>query len=205
MEINYPDITFEGPAISDQNFLNALPEDLKSILKKKNGFIAFGGGFHLRGICDEPTWHSLELFWTGNHSFSKLYSSVQKDDVPFGQDCLGDQFLLRKNQVLRLRGESGEIVDMKMDFLTFLEEALSNPLEFLELSPLKKIQNEGKKLEPGQLINVYPPFITAESRKGVSLKPIPTLERILFLSNFAKQISNISNGTQIKFNVASND
>ncbi len=58
MVAQFPDITFEGPLISDQNFLNALPEDLKSILKIKNGFIAFAGGFHMRGICEEPSWHS---------------------------------------------------------------------------------------------------------------------------------------------------
>jgi hypothetical protein len=65
----------------------------------------------------------------------------------------------------------------------------SDPIEYLSLQPLFQFQNEGGSLQPGQLLSVYPPFCTKESANGVSLKAIPTLERITFLADFAGQIS----------------
>src|ERR1700722_18006523 len=138
MHLEYPEITFEGPSVTDGALLNSLPDDLRWILSKKNGFIVFCGGLHIRGICEEPIWHSLKLFWKGKYAFSKMYSSIQSDDIPFGQDCMGDQYLLRANEVIKLHGESGDIKSMKMNLLTFFEEVLENPFLFLELSPLKQ-------------------------------------------------------------------
>jgi hypothetical protein len=48
---------------------------------------------------------------------------------------------------------------------------------------------------------VYPPFCTAESSSGVSLKPIPALERIRFLADLAKQIRRLPERTKIRLQV----
>ena len=146
MNLSFPGATYMGPPISDPDVLSLLPFDLRDSLQKMNGFIAWEGGLHLRGICREPAWHSLELFWTGEYSFSRRYPAVRKADIPFGQDCLGDQFLIRDGQVLRLRAESGDVVELKMDFLTFLDEVRWNPSPLLELEPLTRFKNEGKNL-----------------------------------------------------------
>ena len=50
---------WEGPGITVQSLLNRLPTAYANLLKQVNGFVAFRGGFHMRGICDEPEWHSL--------------------------------------------------------------------------------------------------------------------------------------------------
>ena len=201
MGIQFSDVTFEGHELTDDLFFNKLPGDLKSVLGKTNGFIKFSGGFHLRGVCQEPYWHALDNFWIGKYALTNLFEKVLKTDIPFGQDCMGDQFLLRDGEVFVLKGESGDVINMRMDFSTFLEEAEANPLTFFQLYPLKQFQSEGGKLEPGQLLSVWPPFISAESRKGVSLKAVPVVDRILFLSDLAKQTSNLPDGSKIKFSV----
>lgn len=67
---------------------------------------------NIRGASANPDWHSLRRVWIGEDCLSQLYPDVNDDDVPFAQDCLGDQFLLRSESVLRLHGETGEVEDL---------------------------------------------------------------------------------------------
>lgn len=50
---------FTGPPMTDQSLLKRLPTGYANLLRQINGFVAFRGGFHMRGICDGPEWHSL--------------------------------------------------------------------------------------------------------------------------------------------------
>ncbi len=117
---------------------------------------------------------------------------------------MGDQFLLRGNTIFKLRGETGEVKDMKMGLPVFLEEAKSNPMVFLEMYPLQQLKNKGKKLEPGQLINPFPPFFTTQSGKNVSLRAVPALDQLHYLFDLSRQISNIPDGSRIEIKVVEN-
>ena len=88
-----------------------------------------------------------------------------------------------------------------MSWQEFLEAATAHPLEFLSLQPLVQYTNEGGRVEPGQLLSVYPPFCTAESAKGVSVKAVPALECIRFLADFAAQIRSVPEGAKIRVTV----
>ncbi len=51
-----------------------------------------------------------------------------------------------------------------------------------------QFQAEGRTLSPGQLLSVYPPFCTAEAAQGVDLRAVPSLERLDFLADLARQL-----------------
>jgi hypothetical protein len=176
--------------ISDHEILERVPESLRSLLRETNGFVLFEGGLHVRGAVLSPPWHSLRHVWLGDFPLHKLFPALRESDIPFGQDCLGDQFVLRKNLVHKLEAESGELESLEMNLESFLALARENPLEFLSLHPLVQFRQEGGDLKPGQLLNVYPPFITKESEGGVSLKAVPMFERINFLADFSRQITS---------------
>ena len=95
-------VTCRGPAITDHDLLAKLPSDLRGLLEQINGFVQFGGGLHVRGACHDPAWHSLRHAWVGDAAFHRAYPAVRETDVPFAQDCVGDQFLLRDGAVVRL-------------------------------------------------------------------------------------------------------
>jgi hypothetical protein len=57
-------------------------------------------------------------------------------------------------------------------------------------------------LKPGELLSVYPPFCTKESAAGVSLKAISASDRIGFLADFAKQISQLPEGTKVEIKIS---
>jgi hypothetical protein len=194
--------SYLGGAITDSEILEKLPTDYRELLQQANGFILFNGGLHVRGAVLNPNWHSVRYAWLGECALHQLFPAIEKTDVPFSEDCVGDQFLLRSGSVYKLEAETGTVVSTEMDFATFLRRALDAPLESLGLHPLLRFQHDGGTLEPGQLLSVYPPFCTKESAQGVSLRAIPALERISFLADFARQIANLPEGTKVRIKTA---
>ena len=195
-------ITYQGPEFqADQEIESLLPDNLLSLLKQINGFIQFGGGLHVRGLCIEPEWHSLRAALFGENAIHNLYPSVGKSDIPFAQDCVADQYILRDRTVYKLYAETGELESLDFGLGSFLSAASADPVEFLGLEPLLQLQNQEQHLEPGQVIHVYPPFCTEEAKNGVSLKPVSAAEALTFLGDFSKHISSVGNGEKVEVRV----
>jgi hypothetical protein len=198
--MNLSGVTSRGPELDAKNpLLVEVPAGYANLLRQINGFVTFEGGFHLRGICDAPAWHSLHEAWRGSQALHRLFLAVRASDVPFGQDCLGDQFLLREGVVHKLSAEAGEVSSMELSLGEFLERMAADPFDFLQLQPLAQFHHEGGRLEPGQLLSVYPPFITKESADGVSIRAIPVDDRIAFLADVAREVASVLDGEQIRF------
>lgn len=183
-------VTYQGPPLSDPEVLDQAPNALKSLLSSLNGFVQFGGGLHIRGACIDPDWHSLRRAWHGPMSIHRLFPEVDRDWVPFGEDCVGDQFLLKDKIVSRLSAETGEIEELGLSLREFLSRANSDPIEFLAMQPLLQYQNDHGDLPEGHLIHAYPPFCTKEAAEGVSLRAVPAWELHQYHSDFAKSLAN---------------
>ncbi|MDB4981320.1 MAG: hypothetical protein JWM82_2072 [Myxococcales bacterium] len=193
----FHDVIFFGPPVDDEELLANVPSDLVAVLRDTNGLVAFRGGLHIRGASVAPLWHSLRHAWFGPESFASRYPAVHASDVPFAQDAVGDQFLLRNGEVVRLLAETGDVERLGVNLAAFLDRAQEDPVAYLSLQPLLQFEASGR-LQPGQLLSVYPPFCTKESADGVSLRAIPALERLAFLSTFARQIADVQDGESVK-------
>ena len=198
--MEFENVTFIGPEIEDEELLSQLLNEMSSLLRQINGFIQFGGGFHLRGVCQKPLWHSLHYVWQGEGALWKSYPKLLVDDVPFAQDALGDQFILRGGEVHRLNSETGDLETLDCDFSAFLRNVQSNFVEYLQLQPFVQFLNDGGNLEAGQLLSVYPPFCVAHNNE-YSYRAIAALDRLSFLASFSRQIANLDDGTSIQFKV----
>ncbi|WP_213544330.1 hypothetical protein [Vannielia litorea] len=196
MELSH--VTFQGPPLDDHELLEQLPESLAGLLDSLNGFIQFGGGLHVRGACAGPEWHSLRRAWLGPRSISDLFSTVDQSWIPFAEDCVGDQFLLRSQEVLRLSAETGEVDATGLSVGDFIRSANSNPIDFLSMEPLLQFQEEHGSLADGQLIHAYPPFCTKEAAQGVSLRAVPAWELHEFHSDLAKALPGVGGGLRIE-------
>jgi hypothetical protein len=192
--------SFIGPAIDDHAILERLPEDIAEPLRQRNGFIAANGGFHHRGACLNPLWHSIRAAWEGEYALHQLYPELMEDDIPLAEDCFGDQYLLRDGSVVRLFAETGEVEAIGGTWAEFLMDVSTNALKFLELNLLRQFETENPPLEPGYALSVYPPFIAKECRNP-SMRPIPALELRAWHADFARQIKNIPDGQKIKLAV----
>ena len=151
-------MTYEGDPISDHELWANLPADLKSFYSEINGIVAYQGGLHLRGCVAEPKWHSLRQVWQGDWALNRNFTELRATDIPFGQDCLGDQFFLRLGTVWRLWWETGEIEDLEIEFFDFLEDIQTDPVDSLDLEPLVYYLDLGHSLQPGHLLISDPPL-----------------------------------------------
>jgi hypothetical protein len=200
--MQFEDVTYTGPPFDDAELLNELPPELAALLLEENGFIALRGGLHIRGASHEPSWHSLRAAWLGADGAASRYPTVRATDIPFGQDALGDQFLLREGIVHRLVGDTGQIESLEVSLTEFLARAAADPIEYLNLQPLVRFEQTGQHLSPGQLLNVYPPYAldTATER---SFRAISADEHLRYLARFAEEIRDLPEGTRVQIKTTS--
>lgn len=199
--MDFEHVTYQGSAIDDPDMLGRLSPAHRAFLTHLNGVVAFGGGLHIRGASREPAWHALRTAWDGPLALHTLYRAVWPSDIPFGEDAVGDQFLLRDGVVHRLEAETGEMVSLDRELTAFLEASCADPVGFLKLAPLQQFHSKGGRLGPGQLLSIYPPFCTDESRAGVSLRAITAAERIGWLAAFAAQIQDLPDGSSVQLKI----
>jgi len=204
MELDH--VTFAGPPFEEELAIVAsLPDNLTSLLRQVNGFILFEGGLHVRGVCTHPEWHSLSSVLVGPRALHALYPALLPSDVPFAQDCVADQYILRERKVHKLEAETGELSFMDLSLPEFLSAVQAHPVEVLGMQPLLRHRQEGGALKPGQVLHVYPPFCTKEAANGVSLKAVPVQEAISYLSELSRVVSSLPDGRQIQITVVKNE
>lgn len=189
-------VSWTGGDVTDPEILEQAPEALADMLRQCNGLLWYGGGFHLRGAVLEPAWHSLRHAWQGEDAFWRHYPDVLEGDVPFGEDCVGDQYLLRDGKVIRLMAEDGEVEPLDLGLVRFFEQAAAQPRDALSLEPLIRFDaDHDRLLEPGELLRAVPPFVTTESESGnVELVALPALEVHGFHRELAARIRDVPEG-----------
>ena len=194
-----PAVSWTGPEINEFSLLETLPVSIAGVLRQRNGFIACAGGFHFRGICNLPDWHSLQDAWTGPRALHRLYPTILSTDLPFAQDCFGDQFLFRDSQVWQLDAENGEIRNLSLTLKEFFAAISTRPVEFLGLQPLVSFQEQGHTLAPEQSLLCWPPLATHEASIGLTVKALPKLAHLSFLSDVAHKMSQAQSGDSLHF------
>ena len=190
---------YVGPAIDDLDILERLPTQYRDLLAPANGYVAYRGGLHVRGACLKPDWHSLRAAWEGERAVHRLWPAVSPDDLPFAQDALGDQFILRRGQVHRLAAETGELEPLGVDLGEFDAAVRADPVEYLNLAPLEAFRAAGGVLQPGQLLSVYPPYCFDSADADRSFRAIPAPDRLGFLSSLAAQLRDLPDGASVSF------
>src|SRR6267378_5421011 len=124
--MDIPGITWRGESIEDVEILRELPTDLVRVLSDTNGFILHEGAVHVRDACLTSEWHSLRVAWRGPKAFHILYEDVRPSDIPFAQDQVGDQLLIREGVILRLFAETGEIDRLSVSLEEFFAKVGSD-------------------------------------------------------------------------------
>ncbi len=157
-----------------------LPKGLQSFYNNIDGLVAFNGGLHIRGLRSKPGWHSLMPYWKGAKALHHVYEELRPTDIPFAQDCLGDQFFLRLGTVWNLMAESGDVEDLELDFDGFIEACMDDPVDFLSLEPLIAFMGNGGELLAGELLVADPPFSHEAADYHMSKAPVEEqLEKLL--------------------------
>ena len=198
----FPGLIYEGPPIdlAELDRLD-LPAFLAALLRQKNGFVCFHGGFHLRGLCAEPEWHALSTVSTGPRALHEHYEDVDPGDIAFGEDFLGDQFLLRDGLVSRLYAETGDLEAQAPDIEVFFDQLLADPDDLIDLPDFLQEWHRDGRLTPDKAVHVYPPFCMENPAHDYSFKPIPRLELLDYHAEMSKTLAGLPDGVQVDFRV----
>lgn len=169
--MHLPGRTYAGAVLDDLEILESLPPEYAQLLAQRNGFVAFGGALHVRGACTAPAWHAIRTAMEGPDALFLLFPAVDRADAPFGQDALGNQFIIRNGGVYRLAAAIGAV--QVVEFIApgvaaFLTRCLEEPADVLPLDAIAALHAAGSKLEPGELLDATAP----------RPRPVPALERI---------------------------
>jgi hypothetical protein len=127
----------------------------------------------------------------------KLFQQIADTDFPFAQDYLGNQFLLRRGQVWKLRADTGEATDLALDLAAFFGAVREDAIAFLELQLLAEFHQLHGPLEPGSLVHTMPPLCVKREDNKIAMKPVPIDNALSFLANFSKQVAAAPDGERV--------
>lgn len=181
--VEFKGITYINTDCDNPELINSLPPEMKSFYKEVNGLIAFNGGFQIRQIGTGPAWNSLENYWTGENALHKSYPNLSPEDIPFAQDCMGDQYVFRGGSVWQLLTETGDLDDLELEFDEFIDEVIEDPVEFLALYPLIDFLDSGNELNPGELLAPNIPF-SEETEEEYTFTVQPSEKRLAWLVDY---------------------
>lgn len=198
MHLDLPHLLYSGPALDDPEILAQLPAGLAGALRLRNGCVAYLGGFHVRGACRAPAWHSLRHAWHGADALHHLFPEVEPSDVPFAEDAFGDQFLLREGAVVQLHGELGELSDAAESLEAFFTALAAGAEQVLDYQPLLTFRQAGGELQPGQLLAAFPPFVLQADGSSRELRAVDALEQRRSLAHLARRLHGLPDGAAVK-------
>ncbi|UTW67397.1 hypothetical protein KFE94_04580 [bacterium SCSIO 12643] len=181
--LEFKGVTYINHELHDTELFDLLPSDLKSFYKEINGLVAYNGGFQIRGCGTGPSWNSLEDVWKGKDALHHTYKNLQPTDIPFAQDCLGDQYIYRSGSIWQLLTETGDLDDLELDFDEFIDEVIEDPVEFLALYPLIEFIESGNELQPGELLVPNIPF-SVETEEEYTFTKARVNDRLKSLKEF---------------------
>lgn len=193
-------VTFQGPPVDDPELFELLPAELRALLEQINGFVQFSGGLHIRGASRDPDWHSLRRAWMSEHAFHNYYRSMSATDIPFGEDYLGNQFLLRNGLVSMIEAEMGHITELNLTLPDFIEAVQADPQNTLNLEPLWVFQQDNGPLEPGELLHADPPLCSDQAMTGYVLTRKLAVDHLADLRKFYTKIKVMSDTGRINAN-----
>ncbi len=186
--MEFKGITFLCEDPIDEQLLERLPGDLQDFYRSSNGLVAFNGGLQVRSCTTTHAWHSLGLYWQGENALHKVYPNLLISDIPFAQDCVGDQFFLRDDMVWLLSTETGEVIEMEVDLDEFLETSIEDPVDYLAMEPLVSYLDLHGALEAGHLVHVVPGLsLDLPEDTTYHLDSLPVQARLDWLENFFKE------------------
>ncbi len=154
--MEFKGVTFRGESPVDDGLAARLPEELQDFYRGSNGIIAYNGGLQIRSCTNDSHWNSLGYYWLGEGALHAHYPNLLSSDIPFGQDCVGDQFFLRDESVWLLSAETGDVIDMEASLFEFFDNCIEDPVEYLAMEPLVHHLDMEGALAPGMLVHVVP-------------------------------------------------
>ena len=190
-----------GAATTQLADLSDVPDELRELLARCNGFLAFESALHVfpltasrADVVTLEAWNAQDLWRNG-------YEGLADGLVFFAEDIFGGQFALSPHGVVSFNPETGEVAYVA-DSLESWASRILDDYELLTGFPLAHSwQQRHGQLPAGQRLLPKRPFVLGGGFSVENLYPLDSVEGMRLRAELATQIANLPEGAAVTFKI----
>jgi len=193
----------QGPAFFKTNLfysLGDLGRELANLLQQKNGFYAFESALHVFPACQKNGVMDLEK-WNDPSLWTKHYENMASGTVFFAEVICGDQFGIRRKEIVRFEAETGLMEPIALSLEEWASVVL-NDYNYQTGYPLaRNWQQVHGPLAPGERLVAIRPFVLGGDFDVANLFALDAVKAMHYHGDIAIRIRDVPNGTKITFGI----
>jgi hypothetical protein len=166
----------------------------------RGGVHVFSKALRIFGLTSDERAQNI-VKWNNPNSWKKEYKTFFADAWAFAEDVFGCQYLFDSKGVIRLDIETGELTSLCAKFTEWIALILDEP-NFYSGASIAKQWSDVHPEEPltGKYhLSPITPFVCGGTYDLDNFFRVNSVENLQFKANFANQIKDLPDGSQIKF------
>jgi hypothetical protein len=200
--IGSPALSATHPEISHESnhLLGSLANEFREFLSEKNGFYAFDDALHVFPATMDNSIMGIEE-WNSQGLWRSHYGFLMKNYFFFAEDVFGTQFCVFEDKIYSFDPETAEIEEIAHTFNEWAGIIIDDS-DFLTGFPLaNQWQWKNGKIPTGQRLLPKKPFVAGGEFSLENLYLLDAVTGMRARADFAKQIHNVKDGTEIIFSI----
>jgi hypothetical protein len=192
----------DSPATIDFGELGdygVLGHDLLTMLKRRNGFVAFESALHVFPAALEHGSGMTLREWNSFTLWRFEYGELADRTLFFAEDAFGNQFCLHNGHVCSFDAETGEMGPLANDLEGWAKRLLEKYNLLTGYPLLHKWQEKNGPLQTGCRLMPKIPFVLGGEYALANLYPLKAVSAMKSRGNLARQLKDLPDGSKVDF------
>ncbi len=176
-------------------------DDLYFEKVQEGGFCSLEYALRFYTQTDNPRFHDV-VNWNSVTGWKHLYSPIINEKFwCFAEDVFANQYIFWKSRVCIFECETGSIIDLCDSFSQWLDLIISSPNYYsgYTIAQQWNQQNHSELLTAQYNLSSIIPFVCGGEYSVSNVFRVDSVKNMELKANFARQIKNLPDGTEIKF------
>lgn len=185
------------PPVFGTNQTEGLAMQLASLLRLRNGFLAFESALHV--FPADPAAPDDLVRWNARETWRDAYGSLADGCLFFAEDIFGEQFCIDGDCIARFNPETGERIHLASSFEGWAELLLREYREETGWPLAHEWQRQHGPLPRGQRLIPSRPFVLQGAYDLENLRAIDAVRGMRHRGALARQLVNVTDGEAISY------
>ncbi|HEY3329120.1 MAG TPA: hypothetical protein VGK19_03790 [Capsulimonadaceae bacterium] len=175
-------------------------DQLEALLKRRNGFYAFGAALHVFPLDPASYGYGLSE-WNARDLWKCEYKRLSGDMLCFAEDAFGDQFAIQSDQIVRFVSEEGRCDPFAGSLDEWAARILADPAVETGYPLLSEWQSANRCIDPSERLHPTIPFITGGKYEIGNLHALDAATGMKLYGEVDRQIGDIPDGSVVRLKV----
>lgn len=184
----------------DVDALGPLGEQIRSLLRRRNGFYAFESALHVFPATSSGKEITLRQ-WNSSALWRSEYGELAEGALFFAEDAFGNQFCVHEGRVCAFDAETGELSVLADDLEKWASRLLVEYKVLTGYPLLHEWQEKNGALPAGRRLMPKVPFVLGGDYSLANLYSLAAVSAMKSRGNLARQIKGVPDGSQVEFRV----